>query len=185
MFENDSVYLDHCFPHIWEMVLYTNETTEWLTWTNALKIGVTWTRVIYSVVITWQSNPHISQFNSPCNESTSVWSMFAYNIYAPNLCTTLNDYILGYTNADIRRGRGFSLVSCWYTTRQRILMGFMLIYDGRDRGFSWVSCWYTTSQRILIGFMLIYDEVEVSHWFHAVIRRGRGFSWVSCWYTTR
>jgi len=38
-----------------------------------------WTHVLYSVVITWQSNPPNSQFNSPCNEFTSVWSMFVYN----------------------------------------------------------------------------------------------------------
>ena len=36
--------------------------------------------VLYSVVITWKSNPPISQFNSLCNEFTSVWSMFLYNI---------------------------------------------------------------------------------------------------------
>jgi len=36
------------------------------------------TRGIYSVVITWQSNPPISQFNSLCNEFTSVWSMCVY-----------------------------------------------------------------------------------------------------------
>ena len=49
------------------------------------KIGVTcvykheWTRVLYSVVLTRQSNPPILQFNSPCNKFTSVWSMFVYN----------------------------------------------------------------------------------------------------------
>ena len=35
---------------------------------------IQWTRVIYSVVITWQSNPHILQFNSPCNKFTSFCS---------------------------------------------------------------------------------------------------------------
>ena len=39
-----------------------------------------WTRVLYSVVITTQSNPTISQYNSLCNEYTSLWSMFAYHI---------------------------------------------------------------------------------------------------------
>ena len=40
-----------------------------------------WTRVLYSVVITRQSNPLMSQFNSLCNEFTSVWSMFVcYNM---------------------------------------------------------------------------------------------------------
>ena len=39
-----------------------------------------WTCVLYHVVITWQSNPPISQFNSPCNEFTSVWSLCVYNI---------------------------------------------------------------------------------------------------------
>jgi len=39
------------------------------------------TRVLYSVVMTRQSNPPISQFNSLCNQFTSVWWMFVYNIY--------------------------------------------------------------------------------------------------------
>jgi len=38
-----------------------------------------WKRVLYSVVITRQSNTPISQFNSLCNEFTSVWTMFVYN----------------------------------------------------------------------------------------------------------
>jgi len=42
---------------------------------------IQWTRVLYSVVITGQCNPPISQFNSLCNEFTSVWSMFIYNIH--------------------------------------------------------------------------------------------------------
>ena len=41
---------------------------------------IQWTRVLYSVVITGQSNRSISQFNSLCNEVMSVWSMFVYNI---------------------------------------------------------------------------------------------------------
>ena len=40
---------------------------------------IQWARVLYSVAITRQPNPPISQFNSPCNEFTSVWSMFPYN----------------------------------------------------------------------------------------------------------
>jgi len=48
------------------------------------KIGVTF--VLYSVVITRQSNPSISQFRSPCNEFTSFWSMFVYN----NLSKVIN-----------------------------------------------------------------------------------------------
>jgi len=36
---------------------------------------IQWTLVLYSVVITQQS----TQFNSPCNEFMSVWSMFVYN----------------------------------------------------------------------------------------------------------
>ena len=37
------------------------------------------TRVLHSLVITLQYNPPISQFHGPCNEFTSVWSMFLYN----------------------------------------------------------------------------------------------------------
>jgi len=40
---------------------------------------IQWTRVIYSVVISQQSNPPITQFSRQCNEFTSVWSMFSYN----------------------------------------------------------------------------------------------------------
>jgi len=40
---------------------------------------IQWTRVLYSVVITRQSNLPISQFNSLCNEFTSFGSMFEYN----------------------------------------------------------------------------------------------------------
>ena len=45
---------------------------------------IQWTRVLYSVVITWQSNPTISQFNSLCNEFTGFWSMFVYNTTPDN-----------------------------------------------------------------------------------------------------
>jgi len=47
---------------------------------------IQWTRVIYSVVIAWQSNPPILQFNSPCDEFTSVWSMFVYNTFPIRIC---------------------------------------------------------------------------------------------------
>jgi len=48
---------------------------------------IQWTRVLCSVVITQQSNAPISQFNSLCNEFTSVRPMFVYNI------KTTNNYI--------------------------------------------------------------------------------------------
>ena len=46
------------------------------------KIGVTCVyngQVFCTVVMTRQSYPPISQFNSLCNEFMSVWSMFVYN----------------------------------------------------------------------------------------------------------
>ena len=46
---------------------------------NRCYMCLQWTCVLYSIVITRQSNPPISQFNSLCNEFTSVWSMFVYN----------------------------------------------------------------------------------------------------------
>ena len=65
---------------VWE---HWPDTPEVITWTNALQnrcyMCIQWTRVLYSVVVTWQSNPPISQINSLCNEFTSVWSMFVYN----------------------------------------------------------------------------------------------------------
>ena len=56
---------------------YWPETTELITWTNGLQhrcyMCIQWTRVLYYVVITWQPNTSILQFNSsPCNEFTSV-----------------------------------------------------------------------------------------------------------------
>ena len=47
------------------------------------------TRVLYSVVITRQSNPPISEFNSLCNEFTSVWSMFPCNTLLETYLYTL------------------------------------------------------------------------------------------------
>ena len=51
---------------------------EQITWTNALQkyMCIQWTRV----VITVQSNPPISQFNSPCNEFTSqcLYTLLTY-----------------------------------------------------------------------------------------------------------
>ena len=41
---------------------------------------IQWTWVLYSVVKTWQSNSPISQFNSLCNEFTSVWPLCLYTI---------------------------------------------------------------------------------------------------------
>ena len=42
---------------------------------------IQWTRALYmySVVITLQSNPPISQFSRPCNELTSVCLMLPCN----------------------------------------------------------------------------------------------------------
>ena len=46
---------------------------------------IQWTHVLYSVVITRQSNSPISQFNSLCNEFMSVWTMFVYNTLSYSL----------------------------------------------------------------------------------------------------
>jgi len=63
-------YMDQC-----------TDTPEYITWTNALQnrcyMCIQWTRVLYSVVITWQSKSPISQFNSLCNDFTTVW---LYNV---------------------------------------------------------------------------------------------------------
>jgi len=48
--------------------------------TKHVYMYIQWTCVLYSVVIKC-CNPPISQFNSLCNEVTSVWSMFVYNEY--------------------------------------------------------------------------------------------------------
>jgi len=46
---------------------------------NRCYMCIQWTRVLYSGVLTRQSNPSITQFNSPCNKPMSVWSMFVYS----------------------------------------------------------------------------------------------------------
>ena len=46
---------------------------------NRCNMGIQWTGVLYSVVLTRQSTPPISQCNSPYNEFTSVWSKCVYN----------------------------------------------------------------------------------------------------------
>ena len=69
------------------LLLYKNTDQTLLTnkshGPNALQsrwyMCIQWTRVLYSVVITRQSNPPISKFNSLCNKLTSFWSMFVYN----------------------------------------------------------------------------------------------------------
>jgi len=55
---------------------------------------IQWPRVLYSVVITWQSNPPISRFNCPCNEITSVWSVFVYNTRFRLICLCIFDVLL-------------------------------------------------------------------------------------------
>ena len=47
-----------------------------------------WTRVLYSVVLTRQSNPSISQF-------TSFWSKFVYNIMFNVFCSAGCGYEMG------------------------------------------------------------------------------------------
>ena len=46
---------------------------------------IQWTRVLYSVVLTRQSNPPISQFNRLYNEFTSVWSILPYYTYLKHI----------------------------------------------------------------------------------------------------
>ena len=47
-----------------------------------------WTRVLYSVVITRQSNPPIPQFNSPCNDSR-VSGQCLHTINNTEICSVL------------------------------------------------------------------------------------------------
>jgi len=94
LFSDTMIYLEHVlYENIWysdflrTCIVWKHwpDTPEWITWTNTLHnswcsyMCIQWTCIIYSVVITWQSNPPISRFNSLCNKFTSVWSMFVYN----------------------------------------------------------------------------------------------------------
>ena len=75
------------FVNTCKIILYSNIDMKlrYKSRTNALQnrcyMCIQWTRVLYSVVITRQSNPPIPQFNSTCNEFTSIWSMFGYNTF--------------------------------------------------------------------------------------------------------
>jgi len=53
---------------------------------------IQWTRVLYSVVLTRQSNPPISQFSRRSNGFTSVWSIFPCNTIHIH-CTTIEQRI--------------------------------------------------------------------------------------------
>ena len=59
---------------------------------------IQWTRVFYSVVITRHSNPPISRFRVPCNEFTSVWSMFPCTI---QICSVMNSCLCSCVQLDI------------------------------------------------------------------------------------
>jgi len=66
---------------------------------------IQWTSVLYSVIITWQSNPPIPQFNSPCTEFTSVWSMFTCSTSKISLL-----FCLSWTNGlEVVRNRYFTI----------------------------------------------------------------------------
>ena len=62
---------------------------------------IQWTRVLYSAVITCQSNPPLLQFNSPYIECTSVWSMFVY----------ITNVIFVYTEQQVRNVGDCVLIS--------------------------------------------------------------------------
>ena len=62
-----------------DQTLLTNKSHGPNALQNRCYMCIQWTRVLYSVVITRQCNPHISQINSLCNKLTSFWSMFVYN----------------------------------------------------------------------------------------------------------
>ena len=80
-------------------------------------MGIQWARVLYSVVITRQSNPPISQFNRPYNEFTSVWSMF--------VCTIMNE-----THTRIRYMGLYMLINAMDTES----------FPCSGQGIRWVLC---------------------------------------------
>ena len=78
---------------------------------------IQWTRAIYSVEITRQSNPPISTFSRLCNAVTSVWSMFScYKIWTFILCASYGKlhctvYYFVYVDARIWYR---TLLFCWH-----------------------------------------------------------------------
>ena len=66
---------------------------------------IQWTCVLYSVVITWQSYRPISQFNSPCTEFKSVWSMFVYNNQKHATNKTATTHFILYNGVFLERNQ--------------------------------------------------------------------------------
>ena len=83
---------------------------------------VQWIRDLYSVVITQQSNPPISQFISRCNEFTSVLSMFVYN--RPNMCNCEVGYSVTLTSLWLT---SYYLLHAVYAYQDRIYFNFLYV----------------------------------------------------------
>ena len=99
---------------------------------------IQWMHIIYCVVITWQSNPHISQFDSLYNESTSVLSMFVYKLqYHWAICFVLfSDVQKLVTDRMNSPTRGCTMMQIDKVSKQYI-SHFTVIYRYKQFG-SWV-----------------------------------------------
>jgi len=78
---------------------------------------IQWTRV----VITRQYNPPISQFNSPCQEFTRVWSMFVYNNVSDDTHTLVFTRIVVRCKAkqDELKTQHFTALMPWFLIRKK------------------------------------------------------------------
>ena len=126
---------------------------------------IQWARVLYSVVITQQSNPPISQFNSPCNEFTSFWSMFVYNNVIQ--CIVIMTYIF-FTQV-LKQGTSIKMMCHNYIlkftrhTRNRIYYKSIQACGSRQKLL-------LLSQYILINARLLLDLYRLLKFEHFYIK---------------
>ena len=85
--------------------------------------------VLYSAVITRQSNPPISKFSRPCNEIMSVWSMFLCNTNSNEQCY-VNEGVPFRMQSVSREGTvGLSsLIACRTETKKQTLLQSVLSF---------------------------------------------------------
>ena len=123
---------------------------------NRCYMCISWTRVLYSVVITWQSNPPVSQFFSLWNVFKSVWSMFVYNTSCSTSCWSWSD-LMSLTRKCPSRCKTLM----WYFTLLHLKLlpksqklTTLIIYESPGQHWKWL--WYKTVHL----WFIFYKDVE-------------------------
>ena len=129
-------------------------------------ICIQWTWVLCSVVITWQSNPPISQFNSPCNEFTSFWWMFVYNT-----CTQLQPKQSHVYNSLSYSGSMFTKLFR-IRIKIRLKLNNLLLWTFFETYYNYltIDCWYLIKYVLQSFFMKEKVNLRVAtamkNWAH-------------------